>query len=433
MKQLTIYARQENRLKELAKKHKCKVTINNRFNVYPSDISYASEYANGAAYDTGYQLQKSFNKEMQIMVNQVLFEAITVTIEAEQDGNQVKLLGVVNEEGYVETLSSDINWGDFDVENIDMFRCDKCNTKHKRKKVYIVEGIAGDYVGQIMQVGGHCAVQLDCEKALKKLLKKVQFFIDDLEKYEDDFLFNWGKGTVDYPIVDSLEELFQVSAGFILKHGYVSNAEAENNRYYNSLTETESTGKRIKSLFIWDGSQCATEAELTRKRLINFLPEDERVDGFWTEKVLNWLNNQDNDSDYIHNAKIAIAKRDFRKIGILVSLVWMVIKQERKDKEKAIREAFTEEVIKPIEGAKISIEALVISAKVYDDYYGSRKGLTVLDKKYGKIFFKTQSEWVWDVKANDIIKGKITIKTVKDDISFAKTSSRKFEINETSI
>ena len=106
----------------------------------------------------------------------------------------------------------------------------------------------------------------------------------------------------------------------------------------------------------------------------------------------------------------------------------MVIKQERKDKEKAIREAFTEEVIKPIEGDKIDIDAIVLATKIYDDYYGTRKGLTVMDKTYGKIFFKTTSDWVWNVETNDVIKGKVIIKAVNDDISFAKTSSRKFEV-----
>ena len=415
MKQLIIYARQENRLKELAKKHKCKVTINNRFNVYPSDLSYASEYENGCAYNTGYQLQKSFNKEMEVMSNQVLFEALDVTIEADQNGNQVKLLGMVDEEGYVTTISEDVKWGDFDTENIDMFRCDKCNTKRRRTKVFIVEGIVGEYAGQTMQVGGNCAVQLDCEKALKKLLKQVEWFIKDIEQFEDDFVFSWGKG-IDYTIIDNLEELFQVSASWIKKHGYISYAEADN-PYENKIA----TGKRISEIF--DGEASAQ----VRQDLINQLPEEEKTENYWTNKILNWLQVQE-DSDYIHNAKVSIAKQDARKRGILISLVWMVIKHDLKEKEKALRNEFAEELVKPDEGVKIDINALVLSAKVYEDYYGERKGLTVLDRKYGKIFFKTTSEWVWDVKANDVIKGKITIKTVKEDISFAKTSSRKFEV-----
>jgi hypothetical protein len=331
---------------------------------------------------------------------------VTISVELPQSENVPVLVAYAHVNGERYTFTNDWTWTEENINSIVYSRCDRCQADHHRVKVFIVK-----VAGQLLQVGGHCAAELDCELKMNQLLKLRSRIEEELKDEEDCYCRGCG---CDYVNVDD----YLKAAAVIVKHsGYVSKKTAE-----LDLNKTST----VDEVFDVIAEHDQTLHNNWKKLVEETLTSEEKQQGYWTKKCMEYLNAQEF-SEYIHNCKVAILSGKVKLMGFAISVVGQIIKVEREATAKFVRS------LVPSKDEKIQVSGKIIRMLEGVGYMGeSTTKVTIDDQNYGKVWFQTTAQWINSAKEGDTIKCNINVKEVKDNIIFAKRAS-KIQLNDVAV
>lgn len=319
-------------------------------------------------------------------VSRVVPNVWWIDVEPKQ-ANEHRIVAFADIEGTVHSFSDNFQWSKEKIEALDFGLCEKCQQKRPRVKLFWVET-----EGKVIQVGGSCAANFNCETRIKNLLDIVKELRELLE----------GGSEGGYGGSYGLNPVSVVNASFLVfKHyGYVSRKAA-----------IDVSSIDIVSTYICNPSEGA------RKELAQFEKEIDETYGSFSyhyDKLLKYCEekNAGEFNEFFHNAEIALLNPTPKKFALIVTIAgfyWNSIqpKAEEKEYEKP-----------PVE--KINFSGKVLKTKIHQGNFGVQFDITVLDERYGKIWFRSTAKGIDELGVGDKIEGLISISEVKDNIAFGK-------------
>lgn len=241
--------------------------------------------------------------------------------------------------------------------------CEHCGTTRSRSKTYIWQEIA---TGKMIQIGSACMKDfgghsiaiwsLDGMEAWHRALEDVRASVQD----------------------PPLEMVLMFAYCFVKEYGFKKAREAGStlDRVNDAITHATRLGQ--------------VTTQVSKEEAFAEVP-----------KMLEWLDTQDDASEYIHNLKVAVRLHltDARHRGLVVSLVAAYERAKAREAEKAAREALEAQIaanasdsLPVVTGKGVTISGTVVSAytKEYDN--GSREVMVVLDDRGFKVWGSVPSQ-----------------------------------------
>ena len=267
--------------------------------------------------------------------------------------------------------------------------CEHCKTKRQRKYLYLVRNTK---TGAFKQVGQQCLREythgLSAEMAAA--IVEMKTTLEEAEHYD----VGSGHCRAWLDKVDALTLAF----GAVRVFGYARS------------TETPSTaGKVYEYLDAFKVSSfppIAEQRRQTREEMAEHnISKDNEADRKDALDALEWLKNQEEDTDYMHNMKLATAGEyfDAGRMGLLVSLVptWSKamereMKIAKRKEEEALEAKNSTHVGKVGDRITVKVEGFRVLASWHNDfggYYGGYVYLYKFTDENGNIFiWKTSND-----------------------------------------
>ena len=205
--------------------------------------------------------------------------------------------------------------------------CDHCKMHRDRKTYYILQNEAGTFC----QVGKNCLKDFLGHTSPQAMANWAQVIIEFLGSIGSDY---GSSNTSDahYKVKDVLASAIRV----IRTKGFTSTAAA---RDHEGLT---TTSDEVSYVFFNPPKGSSKLMEMWRNHVERFGPANEAAQANATD-IMTWIENQENNSDYIHNLKVVneLGWIKWKEFGLLVSVAWVWMKEaekaeyQRKSKEKA--------------------------------------------------------------------------------------------------
>lgn len=288
------------------------------------------------------------------------------------------------------------------MDTTDFSRCDACGCHRARNKIFIVQEVE---TGEIKQLGGSCASNLNLAHKVSKLVDRVTDVLKEFDKNDID-CFHSGKVAFDY------STFIPIWLGCIRTEGFVSSRE--------SGFDNPSTRHICESVFIGSLQGDSASDQKILSLWESKLTEEERNKD-WVGFLLKELHNMEwKENDFLINVKNALEFGSSRLAGYVCAFVNTLEKNRiREIEQKKFTEIIETKELPPID-QKIEVDGLIVSAKTDDDAFGCVRKILIQDRRWGKIWFKTTAEWSWGAQAGNEIQCLVTTFKVNDDISFCK-------------
>lgn len=215
-----------------------------------------------------------------------------------------------------------------DIEIPEMYRstdsiCEHCHSKRIRKDTYL---IYNETTQEFKQVGKSCLQDFTNGLSAENVAQYISWFDEIIEGQQVDSLNSKKYYSVELIILNAIET--------IKHYGFISKAMAmeSNDRFIMTTTE-----RVIEFMF---PNRCMNRIEILKEMEsigYNYESENNKAE---LNKMLEWLKNTDNNSQYISNLKITVADgccepRDF---GLIVSLPSAYFKALEREQDRLIRE-----------------------------------------------------------------------------------------------
>jgi hypothetical protein len=309
-----------------------------------------------------------------------------ITVVAKQPENLPSILAVAEKDGMANSFTTKFGWTKESLETVDYTLCQKCGVKHNRVKIFVLE--LGETKEQI-QVGGTCAKNLNCETRVKKLLNLFKNFEEQIN--EEDYEYGGDSGQL------RNTDIARITLGVVRKYGYVSGKKSFE-------TFQQPTIEIVRNLM------CGPDENI--KEIQSSLDKSEtndeiltRTEQFVEEKSkAEW-------SNFWHNCQIALGRFRTKDTTLIVTAIALA----EVDRHYKIK-SFVRIEVEP--KTKIDFTGTVLKAVTNEGQWGNTRAVTILDEKYGKIWFNTTIKEAWDLNVGDKISGKITVKGKETGIYF---------------
>lgn len=312
-------------------------------------------------------------------------------------GTESKILAYIDTEGYVHSFGK-YEWTEETKNAINFKRCDRCQKEIARKKIFIVE-----HKGDVLQVGGECANQMNCEVMMRRLLKIITKTIKDAR--DEEWFCSGGYSRC---WLNPLVIVCYLTA-IIRKHGYRSQKEADS-KYELSTTQIFQNYQEPKNSKDFDD---IIQTKLT---------EEERNTDILLQELREYLDKQQW-SEFTNNAKVALETGNLKMIGYVAYMVFCL----NRDK---IEKTQIKTELEPVNlDQEIEIDAVISTYKqdkTSQGFFSQR--YTVIDPRYGKIWFKSVAGWTRNADVGDRIKGKVKVIGKGEGIIFVRPKSGKLGI-----
>lgn len=225
---------------------------------------------------------------------------------------EVEGLAVINDWCFVATLEhaeagNIIRSCNPEIEIPEYFRtcapkCDHCNSARHRKDTYIVQNVT---TGELKQVGKSCLKDYTNGWSAEAIASYMSYF-NTIEEYNCNTSFGGGFATFYYGTKEVILAAIEITS----KVGFVSKQKACD----DGLIST--TAKLVDFMSI------DPTIEIVRaKEAIGYNPNTE-VNNATANTILEWLNKQESDSEYINNLQMVCKKAhlEYRDLGLVASL-----------------------------------------------------------------------------------------------------------------
>ena len=300
-----IYEGNMERLQKKLKRieNKCKKYGNTEFKFEIKGEQYKEIEVDGECFNNKYYLVEV---EGIAKINDWVFVA---TIQHKDKGNVIRQFNM-------------------DVEIPEIYRstdsiCEHCNSRRLRKDTYLIYNEATQ---EFKQVGKSCLNSFTNGLSAENVAQYISWFDEVIEGQQVDSLNSKKYYSVELIILNAIET--------IKHYGFISKAMAmeSNDRFIMTTTE-----RVIEFMF---PNRCMNRIEILKEmESIGYNCESE-ANKTELNKMLEWLKNTDNNSQYIYNLKTTVADgccepRDF---GLLVSLPSAYFKALEKEQDRLIRE-----------------------------------------------------------------------------------------------
>lgn len=201
--------------------------------------------------------------------------------------------------------------------------CEHCNTKRVRKDTYL---IYNESTKEFKQVGKSCLNDFTNGLSAESVAQYISWFDEVIEGQQVDSLNSNKYYSVELVILNAIET--------IKHYGFISRAMAmeSNDRFIKTTSE-----RVVEFMF---PHRCMNRKEILQEmEKINYNAETEENKAELV-KMLDWLDNTDNDSQYIYNLKTTVKDgycepRDF---GLLASLPSAYFKAFEREQDRLLRE-----------------------------------------------------------------------------------------------
>lgn len=201
--------------------------------------------------------------------------------------------------------------------------CEHCNTRRLRKDTYL---IFNEVTKEFKQVGKSCLNDFTNGLSAENIAQYISWFDEVIEGQEVGSLNSHKYYSVKDIILNAIET--------IKHYGFISKTMAmeSNDRFIQTTTE-----RVIEFMF---PHRCMNRKEILKEmEKIGYNAESEENKAE-LNKMLEWLNKTDNNSQYIYNLKITVADgycepRDF---GLLISLPSAYFKALEREQDRLLRE-----------------------------------------------------------------------------------------------
>jgi hypothetical protein len=252
---------------------------------------------------------------------------VVATIEKKPSGNIVKKIADVDVSIY---------------RNSDLF-CEHCKTRRAKKYSIILQRPDGS----LMQVGRTCVADFLNDVKVEQYLLILDAAKDSLECLSFSADSEYNKYQVQREVGVDNKEFVSISIAVINKFGWVSKATSKE-------TSKMATADRVASILY--NNKYAEKVQVS---------EDDIEEA---EKALEWIINQEPDTDYIHNLKVIAEDGyvEYKNFGYLASLPIAYRKATSIESNKITYNSNHVGVV----GEKIDIEAVVINVSKTEGYYG---------------------------------------------------------------
>lgn len=313
---MTTFAIYEGNMERLAKKI---TKIRNKCNKYGCDFHYAEV---GEEFRT---LQDDEGKE---------YTARFVLVEAEG-------IAIVNGWKFIasveHTPKGNIINKACDVEVPERYYtsnsvCEHCNSNRYRKDTYLV---MNEETGEFKQVGKSCLKDFTMGMSAEGVAQYTALF-EELIQGEAPC---GGRGESYYPVKEYLMYVAETIKhfGFVRTHDDCGNYNYDNTR-----------SRAFNYYLIDHGGRFTYEEEKLLREAMQRVSFDAQSNAEVAEKVLEWLNAQEGDNNYMHNLKTACSLEftAYRNLGIIASLyptyrreVEYQEKKAEKERQRALQQA----------------------------------------------------------------------------------------------
>jgi len=318
---------------------------------------------------------------------------------------------------------TDFQWTKEWVDELDPLRCDVCEQRRLRKRLFLVRE---EKTNEILIVGGSCARKF-CDIDLEQLIRK---FFREAERIASEIREGLDQAALFY------DTCFRVALAeeIVRRKGYVSQKKAE-------IEDDYSTGARVSAYFMRrrDGSLTEDAREVhelvkpaiqaIRKRATEFEETHfaELIAYFEAKLEKQWSEFDNNCVAYLSGRKFSTGFAAF-----FGSIKPTLEGEVPNPKKKAV------EAVKGFDGVETGKccdlgRFLVINTKWRSGHFGDSLAFTCVSPDGGKLWFKVtegcQSERDWSqavgdkwVRGNSGIEIELrgTVTEIKPDISFAK-------------
>jgi hypothetical protein len=207
--------------------------------------------------------------------------------------------------------------------------CEHCKSNRYRKYTYIIQNITS---GEFKQVGKSCLKDFTCGMDAENITRYISYF-DELIKGE--YIESSGNFTKHYKTFEILCYAFETVKHF----GYTPSGS------WNRSTATQCLDYyRIKEQGSYGVYEKKCKEEMASVNFNAHSPDTENM----VKSALEWLENQPENTDYIHNLKVACSLEYITAsmLGICVSLTIAYHKNlEKEDKRKKLEEKRSAEKI----------------------------------------------------------------------------------------
>lgn len=213
--------------------------------------------------------------------------------------------------------------------------CEHCNTTRNRNEYFVVRS---EKTGEYMQVGSSCLQKyLECSAAYMRSFVKLCDELDDEGKI--------GGGN------------FAVAGYWVKDVLAYALADVKERGYHKADSEQWSTAACVQY------NVCKMKKDKRDPEYITPATDEE------VEAMLDWLDRQNADNDYIHNLKLLSSQLYIDKgFPILVSLASAYLREFAKEAEEKQRNAERPPQIDLVEGRQ-TIEGVIVSRKAYANEY----------------------------------------------------------------
>lgn len=283
--------------------------------------------------------------------------------------------------------------------------CEHCNSKRVRKETYLVYNEDNK---EFKQVGKTCLKVytggLDAEQAVKFLS-----YFDKLEEAYEVPISEFGHVDAYF---DS-KMMLTIGHQLVTKYGY-KKREVE-------VMGGVPTADLTRAIYLLKNNP--SYGEYLDPKTLDMYEEidfDSEVSKQFVDDALTWLENKEEDSQYIHSLKVVcldpFGYTNSKDIGILVSLVPTYLREVEYNKKKAVeKKQATQSSYQGEVGNKITFQTSNIKVLSYnDDIYGSHFFYQLTDKN--------NNVYVWSTgKDLDLEKNYLVTGVVKDHKEFRGT------------
>ena len=300
-----IYEGNMERLQKKIKRieNKCKKYGNTEFKFEIKGEQYKEHKVDGECFNNKYYIVEV---EGIAKVNDWVFVA---TIQHKDNGNIIRQFKT-------------------DIEIPEIYRstdsiCEHCNIRRLRKDTYL---IFNEITKEFKQVGKSCLNDFTNGLSAENIAQYISWFDEVIEGQEVGGLNSRKYYSVKEIILNAIET--------IKHYGFISKAMAmeSNDRFIQTTTE------RVME-FMFPSHYMNRKEILQEMEKINYNAESEENKAE-LNKMLKWLYETDNSSQYIYNLKTTVADGycEFRDFGLLVSLPSAYFKAFEREQDRLLRE-----------------------------------------------------------------------------------------------
>lgn len=215
-----------------------------------------------------------------------------------------------------------------DIEIPERYRCtdsicEHCNTKRTRKDTYL---IYNEITQEFKQVGKSCLQDFTNGLSAENVAQYISWFDEVIEGEQVDSLNSKKYYSVEDIMLNAIET--------IKHYGFISKAMAmeSNDRFIKTTAE-----RVVEFMF---PHRCMNRNEILKEMEKIGYNSDSEENKLELNKMLEWLNKTNNNSQYIYNLKTTVADGycEYRDFGLLVSLPSAYFKAFEREQDRLLRE-----------------------------------------------------------------------------------------------